>query len=114
VQNLPYLLVQISKICHSLRKYWHSHNVGPPDREKAKRKDLYIVNDSNASKKSHRSAAASNKSENYDPIPRAKVKQMQLMKPRPNSNPSEDSRTEPGNRSFRPGKDSWWQFKFST
>jgi hypothetical protein len=56
---------------------------------KGKRKDVYIVNGSDASKKSsQKSAAVSSKSENYDPIPRAKVKQMQLIKQRPNSNQS--------------------------
>ena len=58
--------------------------------DKNKRKDVYVVNDSAGSKKSTKSAAPSSKSENYDPIPKAKVKQMQLIRQRPNSNTSEE------------------------
>lgn len=57
-----------------------------------KRKDVYVVNGSDAStKRSSHKSAISSKSENYDPIPRAKVKQMQLIRQRPNSNQSDDN-----------------------
>ena len=57
-----------------------------------KRKDVYVVNGSDAStKRSSHKSAISSKSENYDPIPRAKVKQMQLIRQRPNSNQSDEN-----------------------